>query len=111
VPLITKFWTPVVPLDGLTEPVRFAVGALTTNVTGDPEFVTDPFCPLRTMFEYVPGVALPVVLTMNVALADPPLGTLTVVGDHDPLAPGNDQFNAVGVTAPANPPTLVNVAL
>jgi hypothetical protein len=63
------------------------------------------------MFEYVPGVALPVVLIVNVAVAEPPDGTFTVAGDHDPLAPLNDQFRAVGLTTPANPPTLVNVAL
>lgn len=110
-PLITKFWTPVVPLDGLTDPVRLAVGELTINVTADALFVTDPFCPRKMIFEYVPGVALPVVLIMNVAVADPPDGTLTVAGDHDPLAPANDQFRAVGFTVPAKPPVLVKVTL
>ena len=42
---MVKSWTPVVPLLGETEPVRFAVGLLTVTLTAKALFVTEPFWP------------------------------------------------------------------
>jgi hypothetical protein len=108
VPLMVNIVTPTVPLDGETVPVRFAVAGFTVRLTGGAELVTEPFCPRNVMLRA--GVVAPaVVLMVNVVLACPPDGTFTVAGENDAVAPANSQSSAVGLIAPANPPTLVYV--
>ena len=53
-----------------------------------------------------------VVLMVNIAVAEPFEGTVTLAGDHEAVAPGIlPQLRAVRFTTPVKPETLVNVAL
>lgn len=112
VPTMLTLVTPTVGLLGEIEPVSVAAGAFTITLTADAVRVADPLAPCRMMPLYVPAVVLAEVWIVNVACADPPDGIVKEPGDHDAVAPGTcDQLSAAGITVPAKPATLLNVAV